>query len=310
MKNAVVLTKREGGIPQLELWGLSSRLKKRYRRIDSFLYTTDIPLWRLRELAYARVVGKYWFGFRKPSELPAKIKKLREYVLHFPSFAVEGTLEKEIGWWLDGRVDLKRPAQRIFVYRGKKKYHVLSDAKIIKGKDFAKRDARNRPVFHPSSMNARDARFLVNVAGVMPGDVVLDPFCGVGGILIEAGLLGARVIGVDIDEKMVEGCKKNLQFYGIRGEVLRGDARNVEIEADVVVTDPPYGRSSKTPSRDLKKLYREAFENVHGLVRERFVVVLPFEGEGILERAGFEILGRARWYVHGSLTRRVYLCSP
>ena len=309
MKSAIVLTKKGGGIPNLELRGVVSRLKGRVKRKDSYLYLTDAPLWRLKELAYARIVGKYWFSFRKPTELPGRVKKLREYVLGFPSFGVEGTLEKELGWWLDGNVNLKHPSQRIFVYKGKK-YHVISDVKIIRGKDFEKRDAKNRPFFHPSSMNARDARFLINVAGVMPGDTVLDPFCGAGGILIEAGLLGAKVIGVDIDERMVKGCEKNLIHYGINRTVMRGDARNIDVEADIVVTDPPYGRSSRTPSRDLRMLYLDAFENIHTLVRERFVVVLPFDGEGILERAGFEVIGRARWYVHGSLTRRVYLCNP
>ena len=308
MKVGVVLTKKGGQIPNLELYGLSSRLGRPFNWKDSHFYTGRGPLWRFKELAYARVVGKYEFSFSSLNEIPTKIERLRRTVLFSPSFAVEGALERELGWWLDGKVDLRSPSNLIFVYKGKR-YHVLSEAKIIRGKDFSPRDSKNRPFFHPSSMNARDARFLVNVAGVMPGDIVLDPFCGAGVILIEAGILGAKVIGVDIDAKMVRGCEVNLRHYGVRGEVIHGDARKIDIEADVVVTDPPYGRSTKLTGK-IRELYLDAFENIHTLVRKRFVVVLPFEGEGLLERSGFEVLGKAYWYVHSSLTRRVYLCSP
>ncbi len=309
MKVGVVLTRKGGNIPNLELYGLSSRVGRPFQWRDSYFYTGRGPLWRFKEMAYARVVGRYEFSFSSMGELPGKVTGLRRRVLSFPSFGVEGSMEREVGWWLDGRVDLRNPDNLIFVYRGRRKYHVLSEARIIRGKDFAPRDARNRPFFHPSSMNARDARFLVNVAGVMPGDVVLDPFCGAGGILIEAGLLGARVVGVDIDGKMVEGCRRNLLHYGVSGTVIEGDAREVDVEADVVVTDPPYGRSTRLTGK-LRELYLDAFERIHALVRERFVVVLPFEGEGLLERSGFEVLGKAHWYVHSSLTRRVYLCNP
>ncbi|NPA86463.1 MAG: methyltransferase domain-containing protein [Candidatus Diapherotrites archaeon] len=300
---------RKGSLPQLELLGIASRLGRKFRRRDSYFYTVEGDPWRFYHMALARAVGRYWFSFRKDSEIPERVKELRRYVMKFPSFGVFGKKRKELGWWLEGRVNLRDPAQRIYVYGGKR-YHVLSDVKFIKGKDFAVRDARNRPFFHPSAMNARDARFLVNVAGVMPGDRVLDPFCGTGGILVEAGLLGANVMGVDIDPRMAEGCRRNLLHYGVRGTVVVDDARRVDVEADVVVTDPPYGRSSKTPDRDIKKLYLDVFERIHSIVRERFVVVLPFEGEGLLERAGFEVMGRGRWFVHSSLTRRVYLCSP
>ena len=89
-----------------------------------------------------------------------------------------------------------------------------------------------------------------------------------------------------------------------------GDARDVDEEVDVIVTDPPYGRSSRTPSRDLRSLYLSFFERARSIVRKSMVVVLPFDGDSLLERAGFDIVGKARWYVHSSLTRRVYLCSP
>ena len=58
-------------------------------------------------------------------------------------------------------------------------------------------------------MMPRMARTLVNIAGYNRGDIMLDPFCGTGGILIEAHLLGARVIGSDFDPLMVLGSRQN-----------------------------------------------------------------------------------------------------
>ncbi len=286
----------------LELYGIARRMGKRYRRADKRLFLTDIPLWRLRELAYAKVVGEYMFSFRRVKELPQRVREWRLKILRRQPFAVRGALAREVGWWFDGRVDLERPRYLIYVHRAKK-YHVIGDAKIIKGKDFEARDVKHRPFFHPASMNARFARFLVNAAGVMPDDVVLDPFCGAGGILLEAGMVGAEVVGVDIDERMVRGCRENLNYYGLKGKVIHGDARRIDITADVIVTDPPYGRSSRRVGE-----LREALENLYNLA-EHLVIVLPTRGDALLEGVGFRVERVLKIAVHSSLTRWVHVCS-
>jgi tRNA G10 N-methylase Trm11 len=59
---------------------------------------------------------------------------------------------------------------------------------------------------------------------------LLDPFCGTGVLLQEAGLMGYDVIGTDIDDRMVEYSDKNLQWLnaGHRGpwRLEVGDATN------------------------------------------------------------------------------------
>ncbi len=288
----------------MEITGISRALGAKFKRLDKNLYVSRYHD-RFYQLAFAKVVGRYEFSFRREGEIPEKIVSLRRWVLKSP-FAVRGVITEKVGWWLDGKVDLEHPKNVIYVHKGDK-YHVLSHAKIIKGKDFSSRDARNRPFFHPSSMNARDARLLVNAAGVMRGDTVLDPFCGAGGILIEAGLIRAKVIGVDIREDMVEGCKRNLEYYRIRGDVYRGDALKVEEEVDIIVTDPPYGRSSTLRGRDL---YYRFLKRAHNIVRKSLVIVLPFDGSALIEKSGFTIVKQLRRRVHSSLTRWVFLCSP
>ena len=57
------------------------------------------------------------------------------------------------------------------------------------------------------------AQILINLCGCLPkGSCVLDPFCGTGVVLQEALLMGYRVYGTDISEKMVEYSRENLEW--------------------------------------------------------------------------------------------------
>ena len=79
---------------------------------------------------------------------------------------------------------------------------------------------------------------------------LLDPFCGSGTILIEAGQLWPQLelCGCDIDERAVDGARVNAAAAGLgdRLQLLRVDARRLdEVYAAgsfrTIVTNPPYG---------------------------------------------------------------------
>jgi tRNA G10 N-methylase Trm11 len=55
------------------------------------------------------------------------------------------------------------------------------------------------------------AQIMVNLAGLEDGRI-LDPFCGTGVILQEAGLMGYRVYGTDLAEKMIRYSRDNLNW--------------------------------------------------------------------------------------------------
>src|SRR5207245_1715269 len=55
----------------------------------------------------------------------------------------------------------------------------------------------NRPFSLPISLHPKFARALVNLARVPMAGTVLDPFCGTGGVLLEAAELGLRGVGID-----------------------------------------------------------------------------------------------------------------
>mgnify|MGYP001591360642 CR=1 FL=1 len=60
------------------------------------------------------------------------------------------------------------------------------------------RSRRGQPKLHPASKPVRLSSELIE-AFSLPGDVVLDPFCGGGNILVAAVACGRRVIGGDVD---------------------------------------------------------------------------------------------------------------
>ncbi|MFW6321494.1 MAG: methyltransferase domain-containing protein, partial [Halohasta sp.] len=126
-------------------------------------------------------------------------------------------------------------------------------------RDFGERRPTDRPFFQPGSMDPLDARALVNIAGAGPETTVVDPMCGTGGLLLEAALVGSRVVGVDAQWKMTRGSRENLTALldGADVEIIHGDATALPVVdacADAVVFDAPYGRQSKIARHELADL--------------------------------------------------------
>lgn len=124
-------------------------------------------------------------------------------------------------------------------------------------RDYGTRKPTDRPFFQPGSMDPLLARAACNLARVTPGDRVLDPMCGTGGVLIEAGLLGAHPIGTDAQAKMAAGARRNLTHYVDDATTGRADATALPLPSDSIdaaVLDAPYGRQSKIATHDLADL--------------------------------------------------------
>lgn len=79
---------------------------------------------------------------------------------------------------------------------------------------YAKRDqARPARDAKVGMLPPKLAQILINLCGILPdGARILDPFCGTGVVLQEALLMGYRVYGTDINERMVEYTEKNLEW--------------------------------------------------------------------------------------------------
>jgi tRNA (guanine10-N2)-dimethyltransferase len=189
-------------------------------------------------------------------------------------------------------------------------------------RDFGQRMPSDRPFFQPGSMAPMDARALSNLAGARPGATVLDPMCGTGGVLIEAGLLGARVVGSDAQWKMVRGASRNLadalgagrradgSRYPDPGawEVFRADATEFPVRdgaVDGVVFDAPYGRQSKIAG-ELRDVVSRALSEARR-VAPRCVLMADRSWADAAEDAGWTVEARFERRVHRSLVRHVHV---
>lgn len=172
---------------------------------------------------------------------------------------------------------------------------------------FSQRQPGERPFFQPGSMDPKLARALANMAGAREGATVLDPMCGTGGILIEAGLVGASVVGLDAQAKMVEGSQRNLRaLLDDDWDVIRGDAASLPLAngaADTVVFDTPYGRQS-TIEGEQNQLVFDALAEARR-VAPRCVVVGDRPWAQVAHEAGWQTEAAFDRRVHRSLTRYI-----
>lgn len=202
-------------------------------------------------------------------------------------------------------VDLDDPDMELCLLVDDQAYLCSTIASVDRGR-YERRKPHHRPFSHPISLHPRIARALVNLSRVVPGGTLLDPFCGTGGILIEAGLVGAHVVGIDIKQKTIEGCRENLEHYGLTGYTLHhADATTLDLgSVDAIVTDLPYGRSTTTGS-DMEALYRRAFERFADWLSPggRAVVGVPQRRLVAHGEPFFDLVAVHPLYVHRSLTR-------
>jgi tRNA (guanine10-N2)-dimethyltransferase len=185
--------------------------------------------------------------------------------------------------------------------------------KVLFGINRGAYDVRNpgkRDFFHPGVMMPRMARTLINLTCSHAGDVVLDPFCGTGGILIEAEMLGMHTLGSDFDPMMVNGSRQNV----MKPDLMLADATHLPLgnhTIDAVVTDFPYGQSVCIKKTDtMANLYADALDEIHRVLKvgHRAVVVTHTDISDIVA-SPMTILQRHEQRVHKSLTRRVLVLT-
>jgi tRNA (guanine10-N2)-dimethyltransferase len=186
----------------------------------------------------------------------------------------------------------------------------------INKKHFQDVKPHKRPFFYPGSMSPKLARAMVNLSRVKKGDLVMDPFCGTGGILIEAGLIDNKIIGSDIQWKMKNGTGINLDYYGVSDYKLHHlDVREMKLyeKVDAVVTDPPYGISTSTGGENSEKIFYQFLDSISKNMKTNGIIVLASPDslnlDEILNKLDFKILERHEIKMHKSLTRVISVIS-
>lgn len=274
------------------------------------------------ELAYCDATTEEIFAKVRSAPLEDFLKKGETFVVRMRR--IEESAPQLIGEELErklGAVMLQRVkgAKVKLTNPDKTFFGVLTDNKFIFGlklaeivpKPFMERRPRKRPFFHPSAMPSKLARCMVNLAQPKAGELVLDPFCGTASMLIEAGLIGCRVIGFDAQKRMIRGSMRNLAYYNVQPDGLAvADAQHLPItRVDCIVTDPPYGRSSSTMGRETGQIVKDFLSRVDDHIQKgrRICIAAPKSIKiGKLSRElGFKHSESHFVYVHRSLTREI-----
>ena len=275
----------------------------------------------IERLALTKYVGEMVEKVEENGEYEKIIEAAKNIELDCEKFAVRchkitknkneipiDKINREIGAIIGVKkiVDLDSPEMEVIVLIGDGIYLGVSKTKTGYVKCL-KHHVNYRPEFYPISLNPRMARAMINVAGIKDDDILLDPFCGTGGILIEGADMNLKIIGQDVDKKMVDASLKNLNYFGFEGTVLEGDISKIrELQKiGVVVTDPPYGQSSSLKGELIDELMNRTIRVVKEIldVGKRLVIVVP--KKDMIPIDGFELKHHFPWYSHKNLTRNV-----
>jgi len=210
----------------------------------------------------------------------------------------------------DPKVSLENPKTPVHIFLGKKAYCCLR-LKHLK-QDYDSRKAHNRPAHHPTSLHPKLSRAMVNLTGIKKGTII-DPFCGSGGILLEAGLMHLKTVGYDIDHKVLQKASINLKGYKIKDFKLKvKDALKMKAKISYLATDLPYGLN--TEEKNPEKLAKDFLSLFEKLLTRRAVIMLPrFKGKNPRYGSFFRklrIIRKFEWYIHDSLSRLIYVVEP
>jgi tRNA (guanine10-N2)-dimethyltransferase len=266
------------------------------------------------EAAIAKAAKSVDFStvLRKNESFAVRIRRVKEYAEEIRSVPLEGKLGKYILQSTVGtRVNLRKPDKTFF--------GVLTSGKLVFGLKlaemeiltFSERRPRKKPFFHPSAMPSKLARCMVNLSHAQRGELVLDPFCGTGSVMIEAGFVGCRILGFDVQRRMVEGSRKNLKYFNVKAEgLVIADSRKLPLmRIDHVVTDPPYGKSATTLKSTTEQLVESVLVSTWDLLKvgQRICIASPntLGISRIGEALGYRHIESHFAYVHGTLTREI-----
>jgi tRNA (guanine10-N2)-dimethyltransferase len=209
------------------------------------------------------------------------------------------------------KVDLKSPNTNILVIIIAGRFLVCKSTESKLRRLLRAREPGKKPFFHPSMMNSTLARAMCNLAGVRPGNTVLDPFCGGGGILCEAAYIGASVVGIDRNWRLLEGARTNLSGISSKYSIIQADALYLPIQTiDHIVTDPPYGRSSSTRGAESRELFNSLLRRAPSILQsggENLCVCASSEMglSEMIRDVGLHIGYEIKMIVHSGLIREI-----
>jgi len=108
------------------------------------------------------------------------------------------------------------------------------------------------------------------------GDLILDPFCGVGGTLIACNLCNRNGIGIEINQEWIDTYHKICKIESIPPQkVIKGDSREIlhdfsedpNFQVDFILTDVPFWKMDTIEKS--KGTYKKVGEESKGVYSDK-----------------------------------------
>jgi 23S rRNA G2445 N2-methylase RlmL len=130
----------------------------------------------------------------------------------------------------------------------------------------------------PASLKPSVARAMVRLSEPRADDVVLDPMCGAGTLLVERALAGpyAELLGGDRDPAAVMRARANVRAAGLSAPIKEWNARELPLDdasVDAVLTNPPFGKQVELPGEP-GTFYRDLVAELSRVLKPRGRLVL------------------------------------
>lgn len=344
MKHIFLLSKEDLKLAKEEILSLFNSKKSKIISNLLFMDLDNIEL--ANRLAYTRRIYQFLFETSE-KDLIKEIKKYDWQSIYKKNFCVRihrlndtpignrkewvaVDTEKKLAGCIwqklrNPKVSLENPKTPIEFLITKNKVYATKLVKELKH-NFTERKAHKRPELHPTALNPKLARALINLSGAE--NEIMDPFCGAGGILIEAGLIGIKPIGCDLYKTMLKKAKINLDYYKIKNyKLINQDALKIKKKYNYIITDLPYGLNTsiwiqegnknrkiplkqtnkKEKTKNLEGFYLKFLKNLKRIMKKKAVVIFPHyvDYKKLIKKANLNIEKEFSQFIHRSLTRKI-----
>ena len=211
---------------------------------------------------------------------------------------LENSMGDMISKFTNAKVKLENPDVTIYlIFTNEENFFGFSEK--IKERKRPKKTKK-----YPHELDWKLTRVMINLTGLKKGQTLCDPFCGTGTTLLESESMGINAIGIDFDQKMCEISRENLKNNGYKSEILKSDFQElvkISEKFDGIVTDLPYGRSSKTSEKP-----EDVLKRFISIMPKHKKIAIMYKKE-LDPKMKLKGLKKYQIYRHKSLTRTILI---
>lgn len=209
------------------------------------------------------------------------------------------------------KVDLKNYNQEFLFFFENSTNFILCEKIYENNKDYLRRMPKLRPIVMPYTLKSDMARASINLLELKQGKI-LDPFCGLGGILLEAYDMNFKIIGNDISWNDLKYFKENFNYFYPNANYVRilADSKTQflkENTVDGIVTDIPYGKSSRKLGIDLYENFLISAKKYLKPNSKMIVIFANFVGFREIALKYFKEIKQIDQYINKSMTRHILI---